>query len=806
VPKMKVRLVLIIAIITALLLTACGNKVDASPEDEDGLRDTDPKTIQTGTTESSGTNEPSDDEKLSDGEDAHTNNAIKEISFLQPDHFYKDTVYIEIESNKPCDIYYTLDGSDPDMTSELYKDPIELKSEQETKVYSVKAKGYYEDGTETDTIVHTYFVGKNVDSRFDCLVFSITSDPYNLYDYEYGILVEGKLRDEYIKNNPYKWIQPPDPANYNMRGRESERDIYLEVFEPDGKVVISQKAGVRTYGGWSRASLQKSLKLYARKEYDEVNNKFRYEFFPDKRADDGTVLGSFKRLVLRNSGNDNAHGFIRDELFQTLAGQAGFKDYHGVRPVVLFINGEYRGFLWLHEVYEDEYFEEHYGEYTGHFEVLEGGETYKKEDEDGANLYAISDYEEAYAYSYQDLTDDANYNKLRDVIDVENYLDYYAYQIHLLNEDWPHNNYKVYRYYAVEGEEYREAPFDGKWRYLPHDLDFTFGIYGTGPWTDNLYIYVSKSGKISQESPLFSQLLQREDCKEYFIIRTLDFINGALSPDNLNKVLDKMHASRINELLKMYGKNLIDDWAQPDQLPGRMGDIKKWGSDRVRYTMGKYKLFFELGDIYDLSVKPAAGTGVRINNIETYSDFTGRYYPDYDTIITAIIPAGKEFSHWIVNGDIIKEEKLIIKPSLIIDNKVEVTSVLKDKAEKPKVIISEICADGDKDYIILYNPYQENINLSGYSITDDINKPGKLILSARILEAGKSLTILGESNQGTFHKGIIRAGFNLRDGETVSLYYKGELVDRVTIPDLMDQSIYVRDLKTMEFSEVRKTN
>lgn len=84
------------------------------------------------------------------------------------------------------------------------------------------------------------------------MVFSITSDPYNLYDYEYGILVPGKLRDDFIKNNPGKNIEPPDPANFNLRGRESEREVYLEIFEPDGTVVASQNAGIRVYGGWSK--------------------------------------------------------------------------------------------------------------------------------------------------------------------------------------------------------------------------------------------------------------------------------------------------------------------------------------------------------------------------------------------------------------------------------------------------------------------------------------------------------------------------------------------------------------------------
>ena len=747
----------------------------------------------------------SSDSKEPNVEEANqTNN--QGIAFVQQDYFYKDTVYLELVSDRPCDIYYTMDGSEPDKSKSLYQDKIELKSGSQVKVYSIKAKGYFSDDSETDTIVHTYFVGRNVHRRFSTLIFSITSDPYNLYDYEYGILIPGKLRDDFIKANPHKHIDPPDPANFNMRGRESEREAYLEILEADGNVVASQKAGIRVYGGWSRANQQKSLKIFARKAYDQVNNKIRYEFFPDKTSasGDGTTIGAFKRLVLRNTGNDNGFGFIRDELFQTLAGQAGFRDYQAVRPAALFINGDYRGHLWLHEVYCDEYFEQHYGEYAGTFEILEGGETFKKLDDDRVNEYAIEDYEEAYSYTYEDLRNDVVYNKLREVIDVENYLDYYALQIYIGNEDWPHNNYKVYRYYAAEGEEYREAPFDGKWRYLLHDLDYSFGIYGTGPWEDNLRKYVSKPGEVNRESPLFSQLLLREDCKEYFIKRTLDLINGAFSSDNLNKVLDKMNEERLNEQLRMYDKGLIADWVKPSHLSDQIKRIKEYGADRVSYTLGKYRDYFEMGDIFSLNVRPAKGTGVRINNLEVYSEFDGRYYSRYDTVITAIVPAGKEFSHWIVNNENVNGLELTVNSSHIKDGKVEITFKYKDKAENPKAIISKICSDGDGDYIMLYNPYKEDISLHGYSITDDLNEPGKLILPGRQLRAGHSLKILGERNREATSAGMIRAGFNLKDGETVALYFRGELIDQVEIPDLKKGNIYVRNMVTMKFSEKTK--
>ena len=76
----------------------------------------------------------------------------------------------------------------------------------------------------------------------------------------------------------------------------------------------------------------------------------------------------------------------------------------------------------------------------------------------------------------------------------------------------------------------------------------------------------------------------------------------------------------------------------------------------------------------------------------------------------------------------------------------------------------------------------------------------------RIIKSGKSLKILGETNRLANADNIIRAGFNLRDGETVALYYQGELIEEVTIPDLKNGSTYIRDLKTMKFSEKPRNN
>jgi len=601
----------------------------------------------------------------------------EEIAFSETGYYYDHDTDIQIIDSKPCEIYYTTDGSDPDKNQILYHDPIKLIANNDTKANVIKAKAYYNDGSESEIISHIYFVGKNVHERFNTLIFSVTTDPYNLYDYEYGIFVEGKLRNDYIADNPGVKINPDAPANYNIRGMEGEREVYLEVFESDGSRVIAQNAGIRTYGGWSRASEQKSIKIFARKSYDEENSSLRYAFFPNRTDSDGDIIDSYKKLVLRNCGNDNGFAFIRDELFQTLAGQAGYQDFEAVRPAALFVNGEYRGFFWLHEAYGDDYFEKHYGDFDGNFEIIEGGETYKKVDSEDDNEAVIQDYETMYnTYSKKDLTNVDNYKELFKLIDIKNYLSYYAFNIYLGNEDWPHNNYKTYRYYTAVGEEYREAPFDGKWRYLLHDMDFSTGIYGTQAWVDNISNYIGPNGEISQNCPLFGQLMKREDCKEFFITKTLDLLNGAFAPENFTSVLDEMNDSRLNELEHTYGKGLLADWVSYDQLPERLQTLKDYAKERVDHILIKYQEYFDLGDIYTLTIQPVNGCMFKINSFTTDGEFSGSYYTDYDTVITATLPEGKKVDYWLVNGKKIKSEKLVITSAMMKEDKAEVELIL----------------------------------------------------------------------------------------------------------------------------------
>ena len=594
--------------------------------------------------------------------------AVQQVSFSIDDNFVTETTALELSAKGAKAIYYTTDGKLPDETAQIYHSPITIRAGKSVEVYSITARALYEDGTWSEPSVRTYFGGQEVDERYDTLIFSITTDPYNLYDYEYGILVTGKIMDDYLLANPGAEIDGHTPANYGMRGKESERPIYVEVLNSDGTLVLEQDAGVRVYGGWSRSNDMKSLKLFARKEYDEVNNKFRYPFFSTALDEGGNLVDSFKRLVLRAYGNDINSAFIREELFQTLAKQSGYVA-KSVRPAAVYVNGDYFGAYYLTEPYHESYFEEHYRKFDGVMEILEGGELFKEGESDGSNQYAVDDYVNMYdKYAYADLTDDATYAELCELMDVKNYIEYYAYEFYVGNEDWPENNYKAYRYYAAEGEAYsEEEPFDGKWRFLLHDMDFSTGIYGTGMTECYLPEFVGKLGEIGPECPLFCQLMRRKDCQDIFIKKTLELLNGVFREDYFKEQLDIMHQERYNEQTHSPESGKIATWSDISHTERNMSSLREYMVKRGNFVYMNLYAFFGLDcKKYSMDLRIPENCNVTINDaFTTDRGFEVLLYSCYDNTFIADSTDGKQFAYWLVDGVQYTEKELTVTEDML---------------------------------------------------------------------------------------------------------------------------------------------
>ncbi|MGN1118857.1 MAG: chitobiase/beta-hexosaminidase C-terminal domain-containing protein, partial [Oscillospiraceae bacterium] len=205
------------------------------------------------------------------------------VTYSLPAGFYSENISVELSAENGEAIYFSTDGSDPVISdSTLYTAPIDINAGVDVIATTIRAIAVNEEGESSAVFTRSFVTGQDVDERFseDTLVFVLSTDPYNLYDYEYGIAVPGKVYDDYCKEHAGEEIPYNAPGNYFMTGPEWERPIYVEVFESTGENVISQPAGVKVVGGYSRVPEHKSFKLIARKSYGSKDGKFKYSFFP----------------------------------------------------------------------------------------------------------------------------------------------------------------------------------------------------------------------------------------------------------------------------------------------------------------------------------------------------------------------------------------------------------------------------------------------------------------------------------------------------------------------------------------------
>jgi hypothetical protein len=728
--------------------------------------------------------------------------AAAEILFSHQDYFYEDGIELALQAASPdiAAIYYTLDGSPPDgEKGALYEGELPLTAGREVSPYTVKACGQRADGSFTAVYTHSYFVGPLVRERFDTLIFALSVDPHDLNDYDTGIAVPGRLRREYIAETGIRNPDPPAPANYNMRGREAERPVYVELIDQSGQHILSQSAGVRVVGGWSRAMEQKSLKLYARHDYEPGKNTFDYDFFPDDMSYYGRPITDYNRLFLRNNANDNPFAFLRGETVMSLA-SAAIKDTQAHRAVAIFLNGKYYGLAWLRQVYNDNYLDDRNEIGDGEWAILEGGEQWMAGDEDNpVDVMAARDYREMYAYNKKDLTDDAVFAEFCELVDIENYLMFYAIQIYVNNNDWPWGNFEVYRYYGEDKIRDGVSTADGKWRWLIQDVDWTLGLYGDGARDLTLGRLLGFIRSDRQPSPLLAAILEREDMRARFVTIMCDIMNQHFSPKSIEQMTRAKEAERLNELtwnFRWGGAQLKRTWSSLDFVDEQIGAILEYGRQRpgeMRKQISKYLPVSHSG--FTVTVAAHERAGIRLSTIDINADFAGFYYEISKLEVSASQPDGYVFSHWLVNGQAVAEETLTIGWRDAVAGTVHIELVLKED-ENVRPVVRLIDYKGNQDYLEVYNPYTRDIDLRGYYITDNPDEPQKQRLADRRLRAGESVRLYCENYRDYEALGGSSLNFNLKSGEVLTITdMEGAEVFALELPEMAAGYVLARDVR-----------
>jgi hypothetical protein len=265
-----------------------------------------------------------------------------------------------------------------------------------------------------------------------------------------GIYVRGS---QYVNSSPGRpWHS--SPANY----KESwERPIHTAFYGTDGEQWFSQNAGVRIHGGATRALAQKTLRLYARGDYGD--GSFSHPIFEDEPHK------SYKRLLLRNSGNDWNLTLFRDALSQGVSRHM-LCDTMAYRPAVMFLNGEYWGIHNIRERYDKYYLENTYDVDPDNLDLRDGSTMEKGTVRITTRCQASS--------TNNDMANASNFAYVETQMDTDQFMDYFIAEIFARNTDWPGNNIACWRLRVPYSPD---LPYghDGRWRWLMFDVEHGFG-------------------------------------------------------------------------------------------------------------------------------------------------------------------------------------------------------------------------------------------------------------------------------------------------------------------------------------------
>lgn len=394
-------------------------------------------------------------------------------------------------------VRFTLTGDEPSQDAILYTGPIEVNKTTTLKY------GVFRNGQQLTKIwSKTYLI--NEYSSLPIITLDVkTAD---LFDPVTGI---------YTLENQEK------------KGPEYHRAGRLEFYEPNGKKELSQTVDIRIYGGKTRRSSQKSLLVCG-----VGNEEFRHRIFLDSKQ------GVYKCLIFRNSGNDWNRTMLRDGFMQTLVKDYSTLDTQNYRPATLFINGQYWGIHNIRESYDKYYFRDKYGIKARDAVVLFPNRKNKGyPDVDEGDAGDEIKYEELKDLVRLDIANDAVYNKVKDFMDINSYIDYMAFQTFFNNNDWIDGNLKIWYYKGLVSDEPTYPQLDGRLRWLIYDLDSGFAESDESPYRRNQIALASRKedpyNKSKWQYTIFNSLLENPDFKSRFIARYRQLLDSAFQPDNL---------------------------------------------------------------------------------------------------------------------------------------------------------------------------------------------------------------------------------------------------------------------------------
>lgn len=408
---------------------------------------------------------------------------------------YSAKITVRVTIPEGTTLRYTTNGTTPTETNGTVSSS-GMFTIGSTKVYRFRL--FKEGCLPSSVVTRSYII---TDRQYNMPVISVVTDPVNLYDDSLGIMTQG------VNGRPGNGYDTP--CNWNM---DWDRPANFEYFTTDGQMVINQETTIERCGGWSRAWLPYSFKVKANKIY-EGENFIPYQIFPNK------AYLKHRTLQIRNGGNDN-NSRIKDPALQAIVHTSGLDiDGQECQPVAHYINGVYKGLLNIREPNNKHFVEANYALDDDEIDQFEMSPDYGYVQKCGTdesflqwyNLSANADKEETY-------------EEIRNMVDIDEYINYMAVELYLGSDDWPHNNAKAFK-------PRREG---GKFRFVLFDLDHSFNM------TEQTFNTFAGKRYTVKLVAIFLNMLKNAQFRKQFIDTYCLVAGSVFVPERCNAIIDSM--------------------------------------------------------------------------------------------------------------------------------------------------------------------------------------------------------------------------------------------------------------------------
>lgn len=481
-------------------------------------------------------------------------------------------------------LYITTNGQEPTKASQSGVS-FTLNISQSTVV---RAKLISDSALIARSVTHSYIYHPR---EVTMPIVSIVTDSTYMYSDSIGIWT-GQETDS-MPNYKQDWRRP----------------INIEYFDGDS-TWFNQVGETAIHGGASRNLAQKGLKVYANKRFG--TKRYTGDFWEDKPN-----VKEVKSFILRCGGSACFFARISDGFAQKLFGTHLLNlDWQAYKPVLVYINGVYKGEYAMRERSDEDYVESNY----------DGLEDIEQADCFSSMGAMVGKAQPLYQHFFDTYTrNDVTYEEMAAEMDVLNFMEVLIAEMYSTNTDYPNNNVVFWRPTAT----------DGKWRWILKDLDFIdftekqkadfnmfYYMFLTGDPSTTEYQRAISKDPLGQAHALYLRMISYPEFSELFADKMATYLGDFLKPVVAGTLLEAMQSevrTEVMETFTMYGQNA-------KRFPNYIQSLQTFVANRPRYMYEHMAEFFNFGAVYPMTIA-AEDYAVTMNDVPfTEGDFDGAYF------------------------------------------------------------------------------------------------------------------------------------------------------------------------------------